>query len=1143
MQSFCQETGLFLKKNTYEKLSVINKLSLNDIGVLKIQTSKGMFTGLSVNSYGSSNTVGEPKLPVLKRLIEIPVGAICKVNIINSSYVDVKMSTLGINFPVIPAQRSVSKSEDPSKVEFVVNNQVYKINNFLNHELAKVEPIGTMRGLTLGRLDIAPVYYNPAKKTLRIYTSIEIEIVFENADVSATISQKQKFYSPFFEASFNKILNYKEIPDKNNLTKYPVKYVIVSDPMFQNEMQNFVQWKTKKGFKVIEAYTNNASVGTTTTSIKAYLQNLYNSATANDPAPSFVLFVGDVAQVPAFTGTTGSHASDLYFCEYTSDFLPEVYYGRFSATNVAELRPQVNKTLEYEQYLMPKTTFLDTCVMIAGQDGTYGPEHGDAQIYYGTDNYFNITHGLYSHTYLYAVSGSSASQIRQNVSKGVCVANYTAHGSSSGWADPSFSVSDVASLNNNHKYPLMIGNCCQTNKFDDPVCFGEALLRADGKGALGYIGGSNNTYWDEDYFWGVGYRSFSNYPPQHATYSASNLGAYDRTFHSHGEPFGSWFQTQGQMVVAGNLAVQQSGNSSANYYWEIYHLMGDPSLMVYYSEPPAMTVTYNSLMPLGATSFQITTNAPYCYAAISMNGILHGAALADSLGNISVNLTPITVPGTADVVITCQNRQPYIGTVIVASPSGPYVLHVKNHINTPNDSLIDYNENVTLDVTLKNYGAVSANGVSATISSTDPYLNITDNNQNWGTINSQGTSTQNAAFAFTTSNFIPDQHIAHFQLSITDNSSNSWSSNLSYKINAPQLEIGNFVIDDQAGNNNGAIDAGENASINILSLNTGHSNAANTIGTLTTTSPYITILNGTFQFNTLNKGASVNAVFPVTVSSTLPDTAVIEFIYHLTSGAYDVYNYYYVSVGQAMEDFETNNFLKFDWQHGGNVPWTITSVAPYEGLYSAKSGDINDEQTSELSVTMDVSATDTISFWKKVSCEPGSNWGGSYSWYDFLEFSIDGASKDRWDGENPDWSKAQYVVTPGNHIFKWTYSKDVSVSSGQDCAWLDYIIFPPSIKVIATVEENTNNNLYLQCFPNPAKGFTRISFNLEASQNISLILYDLKGNAVDFIINKQRKGQGEHNVLVDMAKFTAGIYYLSLQTESSISNEKIILIK
>ena len=45
-------------------------------------------------------------------------------------------------------------------------------------------------------------------------------------------------------------------------------------------------------------------------------------------------------------------------------------------------------------------------------------------------------------------------------------------------------MSDVTSLQNNDKYGVMIGNCCQSNKFDVNVCFGEKLLRENGKGGI-----------------------------------------------------------------------------------------------------------------------------------------------------------------------------------------------------------------------------------------------------------------------------------------------------------------------------------------------------------------------------------------------------------------------------------------------------------------------------------------------------------------------------------------------------------------------------------------------------------------------------------------------------------------------------------
>nr|HPM03986.1 FlgD immunoglobulin-like domain containing protein [Candidatus Cloacimonadota bacterium] len=60
---------------------------------------------------------------------------------------------------------------------------------------------------------------------------------------------------------------------------------------------------------------------------------------------------------------------------------------------------------------------------------------------------------------------------------------------------------------------------------------------------------------------------------------------------------------------------------------------------------------------------------------------------------------------------------------------------------------------------------------------------------------------------------------------------------------------------------------------------------------------------------------------------------------------------------------------------------------------------------------------------------------------DKLKFYIDGVEKNAWSGDVP-WTEAEYNVTAGVHTYKWEYSKDISVNSGSDCAWIDKIIFP-----------------------------------------------------------------------------------------------------
>jgi hypothetical protein len=99
----------------------------------------------------------------------------------------------------------------------------------------------------------------------------------------------------------------------------------------------------------------------------------------------------------------------------------------------------------------------------------------------------------------------------------------------------------------------------------------------------------------------------------------------------------------------------------------------------------------------------------------------------------------------------------------------------------------------------------------------------------------------------------------------------------------------------------------------------------------------------------------------------------------------------------------------------------------------------------ELTLTL-VHPSD-VSFWYRVSSEAS---------YDYLRFYIDDVQRDSWAGTMP-WTQASYAVTNGTHTFRWAYTKDGSVSSGSDAAWVDFIEFPeigapafPEIEVVPT---------------------------------------------------------------------------------------------
>ena len=1114
--SLSKENNRFaVTEKSENSFKIINQLNL--INTNKIKTENGEFVKLTVPYYSSNSEIGSPELPSLKKLISVPNDAEINIEIIHKESKKVKLSEFGINQYILPRQPSISKGSTADEIVFHINNKIYKEDRFFQDNIVSTELLGKMREVQLARIIISPFSYNPLKQELEIITSLEIKVSFTNASEE----NNQMFYSAEFEHLYKKCINYLPPSPEDIITTYPVKYVIISDPLFQTPLQPLIEWKTKKGFHVVESYTNDPNVGTTTASIKSYVQGLYDNATVNDPAPTYLLLVGDVSQIPSFSGNSGSHISDLYYCEFDGggDFYPEMYYGRFSANTVDEVEHQVEKTLTHEKYLFSDPNFLDDIVLVAGVDANYAPTYGNGQINYATDNYFNIAHNLTIHNYLYGSGTPITSDMAQasasiisNVSEGTGLANYTAHCGSNGWGDPSFNTGDVASLQNYDEYGLVISNCCLPNKFDEPVCFGEALLRADNKGALGHIGASNNTYWDEDYWWSVGNTSNISANP---TYSGTGLGAYDCWMHENGEHQNDWFITQAQILHAGNLAVTEAGGAE-QYYWEIYHLMGDPSLMPYVGIPTSLNVSHNAILPTGASSF-VVNSEENSYVALSMNGILLDAQLCDASGVVNLNFSPISNVGNIDIVVTKQFKQPYISTIQATSPNGPYVNVTNNFItdiNGNNNSLADYSETVNLDVDLFNLGGGSSQNLNLVLSSTDQYITIIDSLETVSSINSNQTITTTNAFIFQIADLVPDQHVAIFQLNISDNQGNTWNSNINVTLNSPILNHISFTVNDLIlGNGNGKLDAGENLELIVEVNNTGHADAYNLTANLSSLSSYITLNSSSASLPLLNTTQSQIVSFNITVDNNTPVGTNIIFPFNINDQIYSYQTDFSEFAGEINEDYESGDFSNYSWLQG-TFPWVVDANQIYEGSYSSRSAfNLPDGEESELSIYVNVLSPGDISFYKFVSSEFN---------FDFLKFKINGTKVGEWSGEDSVWSFVSFPVNnTGTHTFKWEYDKDGSWSDGDDCAWIDYIVFPP-IYVNQTIIND--NDFRMNIYPNPSLGIFNLSFNDNKKHNIEIT--NLSGKQflyVEDIISDYK---------FDFSKLPAGSYFINVLPEN-----------
>ncbi len=249
---------------------------------------------------------------------------------------------------------------------------------------------------------------------------------------------------------------------------------------------------------------------------------------------------------------------------------------------------------------------------------------------------------------------------------------------------------------------------------------------------------------------------------------------------------------------------------------------------------------------------------------------------------------------------------------------------------------------------------------------------------------------------------------------------------------SPILVMNSVQIDDSAFNDNGIIDPGETFDIIFEIENIGLMDSPIAIAELTCDNPDISIQTGNVNLGVIAANSSVDAVFSASASTQAAVGSNVQFEFDLTAGSYYLNENVTQMIGLCVEDWESGDFSQYYWNFDGNADWEISQNDPYEGNFCAQSGDIGDYQTSEISITLNVSSQSELSFFYKVSSEAN---------YDYLEFWLDGSRLDRWSG-NIDWTEASFMIDAGEHTFQWIYEKDSMVSNGSDCGWIDKIIFP-----------------------------------------------------------------------------------------------------
>jgi len=135
-----------------------------------------------------------------------------------------------------------------------------------------------------------------------------------------------------------------------------------------------------------------------------------------------------------------------------------------------------------------------------------------------------------------------------------------------------------------------------------------------------------------------------------------------------------------------------------------------------------------------------------------------------------------------------------------------------------------------------------------------------------------------------------------------------------------------------------------------------------------------------------------------------------------------------------------------------------------------------------------------------------------------------------------------FPVTEGLHTFRWVYEKDAYTSTGEDCAWVDYIVFPP-VDVTTSIEDYSaiENGVELNLRPNPARSNLIIDYTLKACTDVEILIYDLIGHKVMDVMNNSMHQPGIYNHQIDVSGIKPGIYLCRIVTAEGSQSKKLVI--
>jgi len=827
--------------------SVTFTVDIPSLNALESPMGDTIFTKLSVAGFSENDIPGQPAVPLLGKFIAAPSKAAVSVRILTVEFTELE----GILIPPAKLPQPESAGTNAQKLNF--DRAIYQTNDYFPQTQAWIESEGTVRGLRLALLRIAPVQFNPITRKARVATRLEVEVSFES---NAAPEIDPRLRSRHFDDMLQRLVaNWDVVTEADTRSTeaeaqsdeiYGCDYLIITRNEFKPSADSLVQWRKMCGWNARVALVED--IGNTAEAIRQYLQTAYDTWS---PAPSFVLFLGDAEFVPTNYITdhpsedNGKIGTDLYYTTLDgSDYFPDIIAGRLSVESGTDAKMFIRKIIDYERNPISDPNFyanVEAASYFQDDDDPDTPNLNErdgyedrrfvltteeirnfllkqgytvSRIYYAESevapthyNDGDYASGEPLPSELLRSSGfawdGNSDDVSGAINRGCFLVTHRDHGARDGWGEPRYISGDVKNLSNGDRLPVIFSTNCNTgwfdNETDDDVtgsgktseCFVEYWLRNYKGGAVGVIGSTRVSYSGYNDALAKGF--FDALWPQFLSFQPPDTPA---------EPI----HHLGQVLNYGKLymANQYSSSKTRLVEFEEFHYYGDPASSIWTRLPQQMVVERPDSLFYNQTALSLQLSEGNAVVTLVQNGDIVATGISNATGLAALEFVPIHSGEPVTLCVTKPNFKPDIAEIAVYAPEGlSVIIDEVNIIDQNSDATINTGEMIHWALGLHNMGSAMSEPIFLKLMCNDSLITLLEDSAAVQSLDVAEKMTV-TSLSFTVRNDCPSKHRVSMRVDVFADEEMLYSFPVDFTViqGNPEIVVSpTFIADRVAGMN------------------------------------------------------------------------------------------------------------------------------------------------------------------------------------------------------------------------------------------------------------------------------------------------------------------------------------------------------